>query len=263
MRITINDIIVIEPWVELEYTLENVFFSMQVKESFGRRESVTAHDIAITPMISLRGRARLLSHLLGPRDVKREVARRIVRDALGDREIPALYRTWLDTGDEALRKGALDAACAAADAAADATIDVAAWDVAWVAADFTAGVVGGAAGLAGAVADAAVGAAVDWANAWERYLGWMAEWLDGNVADMDKIKWWDVDVYDADVYEDADLAFAKLGDLMRDFPAYLAGAIVVEGKIVLWPGFSLSHDTEDINWEGFPIKNADGRKMLV
>jgi hypothetical protein len=185
MRITINDVIAIEPCAE--YTLENVFFSMQVKESFGGRESVTAKDIATAPMISLRGRARLLSHLLGPRDVKREVARRIARDALGDREIPALYRAWLDTGDEAKRLVARDIAGGIARgivrdiirdiACRGRTSDAACWGAAW-----------------GATGDHARDAAHSAActAAWDivqdkmqdkvlyAYVDWMAEWLDSH-----------------------------------------------------------------------------------
>jgi hypothetical protein len=185
MEITINDVIVIEPWVE--YTLENVLFSMQVKESFGRRESVTAHDIAMAPMISLRGRARLLSYLLGPRDVKREVARRIARDALGDREMPPLYRTWLDTGDEAKRLFARDIAGGIVRgivrdiirdiACRGRTSDVACWGAAW-----------GATGdhARDAAHSAACTAAWDivqdivQAKVLYTYVGWMAEWLDSH-----------------------------------------------------------------------------------
>jgi hypothetical protein len=255
MRITINDVMATE--------LGSGYLTVGVAELFNTRESVTAKDIATATIIPLRDRARLLSHLLGPRDVKREVARRIARDVLGDREIPLAYRAWLDTGDEALRKGAVDAVCAVADAAVNSVADL---DVALVAADLDADF------TAGAAADAAADFAADsvaeflfplvtpWAAAWtvtmERYIGWMAEWLDS----YGMIKWSDVDVYDADIYEEADLVFAKLGDLIRDAPAFFDNAVVIEGKIVEWLGFSLSHDTEDINWEGFPIKNADGRK---
>jgi hypothetical protein len=253
MQITINDVIAIESWE-------------RVKELFNGRESVTAKDIAAATIIPLQGRAWLLSHLLGPRDVKREVARRIARDVLGDRDIPQAYRVWLDTGDEAFQKGALDAVCVVADvAASDAVLDTA-----WVAADSAVpypvyaaanAAANAAADFAadvavGAVADPAAWCAVAWATAMERYIGWMAEWLDS----YGMIKWSDVDVYDADIYEEADLVFAKLGDLIRDAPAFFDNAVVIEGKIVEWLGFSLSHDTEDINWEGFPIKNADGRK---
>jgi hypothetical protein len=153
MKITINDVMITE--------LGSGYLTVGVAELFNGRESVTAHDIATAPMIPLRERARLLSYLLGPRDVTREVARRIARDVLGDRDIPQAYRVWLDTGDEALRA----AADVAARSAAWAGVDAAAWFAAGASAD----------GAALAAACATVDAATR-----KRYIGWMAEWLDSH-----------------------------------------------------------------------------------
>jgi hypothetical protein len=181
MRITINDLI------SRDCTRE------RVEELFNGRESVTAHDIATAPMIPLRERARLLSYLLGPRDVTREVARRIARDALGNRKIPAPYKAWLDTGDESLRAAAWDAVWVAAWFGAEAAAVVAAWSstvlvdagvVAWVVADAA---VWDVAWL-GAVWDVAwlgadgrsVAGAVARSVARDKYIGWMAEWLDNH-----------------------------------------------------------------------------------
>jgi hypothetical protein len=154
MKITIND--VMSTKLYSGYRIAEI-----VGKLFGKQESVTAHDIATAPMIPLRERARLLSYLLGPRDVTREVARRIARDALGNRKIPAPYKAWLDTGDESLRA----AAAVAARSAAWAGVDAAAWFAAGVSAD------GAALAAAWATVDAATR---------KRYIGWMAEWLDSH-----------------------------------------------------------------------------------
>lgn len=146
-----------------------------VDEMFGGLPSVTAHDVAGAP-VSVGVRAWVLSQLLGTRDKKREVARRIARDALGDRDIPADYRAWLDTGDDALRPAAWDAAGNAAASDRDAVWD-AVWNTAWVAA-------GAAAGAAAGIA--ALGAT--WAGCEEaqrgKYIGWMAEWLDSHEKEV-------------------------------------------------------------------------------
>jgi hypothetical protein len=162
MKITIND--VMSTKLYSGYLIAEI-----VGKLFGKQESVTAHDIATAPMIPLRERARLLSYLLGPRDVTREVARRIARDALGNRKIPAPYKAWLDTGDEDLRQAARNAAADAWNAAADtwsafSTVD-SVWRGAWASADVA--------------ALAAAWATVD-AVTWKRYIGWMAEWLDSH-----------------------------------------------------------------------------------
>jgi hypothetical protein len=168
MRITINDLISrVQSWE-------------RVKELFNGRESVTAKDIAAATIIPLQGRAWLLSHLLGPRDVKREVARRIARDVLGDRDIPQAYRVWLDTGDEALRQAIWVAAWFGADKAAG----VVTWSptvAAWFGLDKAAGVTTLSATVAATLVDAGVVAwSVARSVARDKYIGWMAEWLDNH-----------------------------------------------------------------------------------
>src|SRR4030042_6703281 len=77
----------------------------RVEELWAGREWLSAHEVTMLE-IPLGDIAWLLSRMLGPRDTTREVARRIVRYALGDREIPQAYRAWLGTGAEALRPAA-------------------------------------------------------------------------------------------------------------------------------------------------------------
>jgi hypothetical protein len=174
----------------MEITINDDIFRDYIRERmaelFGGRESITAHDIA-TAAVPLQDRAWLLSQLLGPRDTTREVARRIARDALGDREMPPLYRTWLATGDEAFRLSARDIAGGIARgivrdiirdiACRGRTSDAACWGAAW-----------------GATGDHARDAAHSAActAAWDivqdkmqdkvlyTYVDWMAEWLDSH-----------------------------------------------------------------------------------
>ena len=145
----------------------------RVEELWAGREWLSAHEVTMLE-IPLGDIAWLLSRMLGPRDTTREVARRIVRYALGDREIPQAYRAWLDTGDEALRPAARDAARNAAWGAAWSAAMYAAWDAAM-----------------DATWDAAMDAAMDyamyapwdapWDAAWDasrrKYISWMADWL--------------------------------------------------------------------------------------
>jgi hypothetical protein len=213
MKITINDVADVDlcrdsirkRMVELRTLLGTLkklgYIRERVKELFGGRESITANDIATATIMPLQDRAWILSRLIGPRDTTREVARRIARDALGNREIPQEYRAWLDTGDEALRKAAGAAALALSRAASRAAaLDFgraaawssarsAVWFAAWSAAWFDTGdeALRKAAGAAddvarGAAAWAVAGVADDVARgaAWERYIGWMAEWLDSH-----------------------------------------------------------------------------------
>lgn len=117
MKITIDMVLVENPCKT--YTREYM-----EKLACGR-ESLTPDEVAGLK-ISIEDRLWILGRLVGRHDPTRIVARRIVRDALGHREIPIAYRDWLDSGDENLRPAARDAARAAARAAA--------WDAAWYAA---------------------------------------------------------------------------------------------------------------------------------
>jgi hypothetical protein len=179
----------------MEITINDDIFRDYIRERmaelFGGRESITAHDIA-TAAVPLQDRAWLLSRLLGPRDTTREVARRIARDALGNREIPQAYRAWLDTGDEALRKAAgatalalvrsasRSAALALGRSDAGVAARSSAWSAAWSAAWSDAGAA--ADSVAGAATWAVAGVAdyVARGAAWQKYIGWMAEWLDSH-----------------------------------------------------------------------------------
>ena len=177
----------------------------RVEELWAGREWLSAHEVTMLD-IPLGDIAWLLSRMLGPRDTTREVARRIVRYALGDREIPQAYRAWLDTGDEALRPAARDAARNAAGgaawSAARGAARNAAGGAAWSAAMYAArNAAWGAAWSAAMYAawdaamdatwDAAMDAAMDyamyapwdapWDAAWDasrrKYISWMADWL--------------------------------------------------------------------------------------
>jgi hypothetical protein len=201
MKITINDVADVDlcrdsirkRMVELRTLLGTLkklgYIRERVKELFGGRESITANDIATATIMPLQDRAWILSRLLGPRDTTREVARRIARDALGDREIPQAYRAWLDTGDEALRKTAASAALALSRSASRSaalafgrsvdwfSVRAAVWFAAWSAAWFD---TGDEALRKTAGVDDYIARGVS-----ERYIGWMAEWLDSHEEMLD------------------------------------------------------------------------------
>ena len=151
----------------------------RVEALWAGREWLSEHGVAKLD-IPLGDIAWLLSRLLGPRDVTREVARRIARDALGTRTIPPAYLAWLDTGEEVLRPAARNAARNAARAAALDPRD-AAWAAARDAARDTARDAAWAAAIEAAW-EAAWAASMDTARdaAWKKYIGWMAEWLDSH-----------------------------------------------------------------------------------
>ena len=137
----------------------------RVRELWSGRESLSPSDVAALD-IPFSDRAWLLGRILGHNDKTRVVVRRIVRDALGDMEIPDAYKLWLDSGDKSLRNAARDAAWSAdwkSDWYSVATITRdATWfsdkDVAW----YTAG-----------------SASVYYGSStWGKYLGWMVEFLE-------------------------------------------------------------------------------------
>lgn len=141
----------------------------RVVELWAGRDTLTPIEIAALD-IPVDARSWALSQLLGLHDPTRVVARRIVRDVLGEREISPEYTAWLDSGDEALRdsaRAAYWAARLAADWVAARTADSAARTADWVAD-------GAADGAAYWAAASATGAA-----AREKYLGWMVEFLEG------------------------------------------------------------------------------------
>jgi hypothetical protein len=122
-----------------------------VQELWGDKESLSETEVAALD-IPISDRVWPLGRMLGHRDPTRVVARRIARDAIGDRDIPEAYQLWMDSGDEALRSAAWDAAVFSA-------VRDAVWSDAWAAAW-------------DAARDAVRSAA------WEKYLSWMVEFLE-------------------------------------------------------------------------------------
>ena len=167
MRITVGMVMAERPC--------SLYQRARVEQLWAGREGLSEHEVTMLE-IPLGDIAWLLSRMLGPRDTTREVARRIARDAIGDREIPPAYQAWSDTGDEALRPAARCAARTLAE-----VMDSPAWLAAWN----STGVVDSdvVRNAAMAAAKAAAKSAL-WDAAWDaamrKYIGWMADWLDSH-----------------------------------------------------------------------------------
>lgn len=166
----------------------------RVSELWNGREYLKPSEVAALD-IPVSDRAWLLGRMLSHCDPTRFVARRIVKDVIGDRKIPADCRAWLDTGDKSLMGAVMiaswDAAAEAArgtitgagrDAAIEASWDaviVASWheadDAVFKAARYASrSIAMGASGgtTCGDEWNTATGAA------WKKYTSWMVEFLE-------------------------------------------------------------------------------------
>lgn len=61
---------------------------------------------------------------------------------------------------------------------------------------------------------------------------------------MDRPNWTDLNVVDSEGDN-----WGNLGDIVRDAPANLDNAEIVDGAIEQWPGYFMSRPGEDANWD--------------
>ena len=144
----------------------------RVAELWAGRESLAPTEV-VKLDIPMDDRVWILGRLIGRHDPTRVVARRIVRHALGDAEIPEAYQRWLCSGDRLLMRAAKVSAGPSAWAtlwpSVGPAIQPAVWVVTWAPPRI----------LSRNITWVAARVAASATLALETYAGWMVEFLEG------------------------------------------------------------------------------------